>query len=69
MRHAGHQVYGTVCKTQAFMGKFGDISATSTADGYNPLLEDFSNTSFYIGKAGQACHILCVSEFQCQICL
>ena len=60
MHHAGHQVQGSVCKTQAFMRKFADIRATSTADGYNPLLEDFSNTSFYIGKAGQAHHNLFV---------
>ncbi len=42
-------------KTKRFMQENADVRATCTRSGYNPLLEDFSNTSFYIGRAGQFC--------------
>lgn len=34
--------------TDQFMGEFGLPSRTRTKDGYNPLLDDFRNTKFYI---------------------
>ncbi|KAF6145941.1 hypothetical protein GIB67_007960 [Kingdonia uniflora] len=34
--------------TAQFMGEFGLPSKTRTKDGYNPLLDDFRNTKFYI---------------------
>ncbi|CAH2038900.1 unnamed protein product [Thlaspi arvense] len=34
--------------TSAFMDEFGLPSKTSTKDGYNPLLDDFKNTKFYL---------------------
>ena len=46
-------VQGSVAKTKAFMKQHADLVATRTRSGYNPILEDFSNTSFYIGSAGQ----------------
>lgn len=46
------QSIGAVCKTSDFMKKYAHVKATTTSSGYNPLLEDFSNTSFYVGKAG-----------------
>lgn len=46
------QIQGQVMKTRAFMEKHADLSATRTKSGYNPLLEDFANTSVYVGRAG-----------------
>ncbi|CAL1388928.1 unnamed protein product [Linum trigynum] len=37
-----------VLDTAAFMEEFALHTKTRTKDGYNPLLEDFSNTKFYI---------------------
>ncbi|KAI4370458.1 hypothetical protein MLD38_018811 [Melastoma candidum] len=34
--------------TSSFMEEFGLPSKTKTKDGYNPLLEDFKNTKFYL---------------------
>ncbi|KNA21222.1 hypothetical protein SOVF_045310 [Spinacia oleracea] len=34
--------------TSAFMEQFGLPSKTKTKDGYNPLLDDFKNTKFYL---------------------
>ncbi|KAK8539441.1 hypothetical protein V6N12_043067 [Hibiscus sabdariffa] len=34
--------------TSAFMEEFGLPSKTRTKDGYNPLLDDFKNTKFYL---------------------
>ncbi|KAL5702669.1 hypothetical protein ACHQM5_027854 [Ranunculus cassubicifolius] len=34
--------------TDQFMGEFGLPTKTQTKDGYNPLLDDFKNTKFYI---------------------
>jgi hypothetical protein len=45
-------IHGQVMKTKAFMKQHADLTKTLTKSGYNPLLEDFSNTSFYIGSAG-----------------
>lgn len=45
-------IQGQVMKTKAFMKQHADLTTTLTKSGYNPLLEDFSNTSFYIGSAG-----------------
>lgn len=38
-----------VVSTKAFMKLNGDYKLTRTRLGYNPLLEDFANTSFFIG--------------------
>lgn len=46
------EVQGQIMKTKDFMQRYGDVTATCTESGYNPLLEDFSNTSFYTGHAG-----------------
>ncbi|KAL0028989.1 hypothetical protein WJX77_009984 [Trebouxia sp. C0004] len=48
--HGGIQ--GQVMKTKAFMKQYADLTTTLTKSGYNPLLQDFSNTSFYVGSAG-----------------
>ena len=45
-------IQGQVMKTKAFMKRHADLAKPLTKSGYNPLLEDFSNTSFYIGSAG-----------------
>ncbi|XP_042446830.1 uncharacterized protein LOC122031766 isoform X1 [Zingiber officinale] len=37
-----------ILDTSAFMDEFGLPSKTKTKDGYNPLLDDFKNTKFYI---------------------
>lgn len=34
--------------TSSFMEEFGLPSKTRTKDGYNPLLDDFKNTKFYL---------------------
>lgn len=34
-----------------FMDAFADISQTETKDGFNPLLEDYSNTCFYLSAS------------------
>ncbi|BBN09643.1 hypothetical protein MPTK1_4g21440 [Marchantia polymorpha subsp. ruderalis] len=38
----------SVVNSAQFMDLFADTGKTLTRDGYNPLLEDFSNTKFYI---------------------
>lgn len=35
-------------ETAAFMEEFGLPLKTRTKDGYNPLLDDFRNTKFYL---------------------
>ncbi len=35
-------------KNAEFMARFADLAATTTLSGYNPLLEDFANTSFLV---------------------
>ncbi|XP_057547389.1 uncharacterized protein LOC130825953 isoform X1 [Amaranthus tricolor] len=37
-----------ILDTSAFMDEFGLPSKTRTKDGYNPLLDDFKNTKFYL---------------------
>ena len=49
--HAG-RASGKLTKTKDFMSQYAKLSLTSTQSGYNPLLEDFANTSFYIGRTG-----------------
>ena len=44
---------GVACSSMAskdFMKRFASIPVTTTAGGYNPLLQDFSNTSFFVGQ-------------------
>lgn len=35
-------------ETSSFMEEFGLPSKTRTKDGYNPLLDDFKNTKFFL---------------------
>ncbi|KAK9825352.1 hypothetical protein WJX81_001851 [Elliptochloris bilobata] len=37
-------------KTVEFMKRFANLPATTTQSGYNPLLRDFTNTSFFVGQ-------------------
>ena len=37
-----------VLSSSEFLGKYGDISRTRTITGYNPLLDDFTNTAFLL---------------------
>jgi len=37
-------------KTREFMKRFADLPASTTQSGYNPLLRDFTNTSFFVGQ-------------------
>ena len=39
---------GEILSTRAFMEKWGDVEATTTRSGYNPLLQDFANTKFFL---------------------
>ncbi|KAL3143873.1 hypothetical protein ABBQ32_003691 [Trebouxia sp. C0010 RCD-2024] len=54
LHHLAHQgeTQGQIMKTRAFMEQHADLNATRTQSGYNPLLEDFANTSFYLGSTG-----------------
>ena len=40
----------SICKSAVFFDKYAEAEATQTADGYNPLLDDFQNTSVLIGS-------------------
>lgn len=44
----GEIVGGVVMTTRQFMEAHADCDATATASGYNPLLQDFSNTKFFL---------------------
>ncbi len=37
-------------KTREFMKRFAELPASTTQSGYNPLLRDFTNTSFFVGQ-------------------
>jgi hypothetical protein len=37
-------------KNEAFMKRYASIIDTTTSNGYNPLLQDYSNTSFFVGQ-------------------
>lgn len=37
-------------KSRDFMKRYASIGETTAAGGYNPLLQDFSNTSFFVGS-------------------
>ena len=39
-----------VIKSADFLKEYADISQTQTRNGYNPLLEDFSNTRFLLSS-------------------
>ena len=39
---------GEVLSTRAFMERWADVQATATRSGYNPLLQDFANTKFFL---------------------
>ncbi|EIE25916.1 DUF185-domain-containing protein [Coccomyxa subellipsoidea C-169] len=39
-----------VMKSEAFMKRYASIADTTTSNGYNPLLQDYSNTSFFVGQ-------------------
>ncbi|TMW67067.1 hypothetical protein Poli38472_012183 [Pythium oligandrum] len=38
----------SVVKSASFLKEFGDVSKTKTLTGYNPLIQDYSNTSFIL---------------------
>lgn len=40
-------------KAQEFMRRYADVAATRSVSGYNPLLQDYTNTSFFVGSAMQ----------------
>ncbi|KAG6549180.1 hypothetical protein Mapa_009165 [Marchantia paleacea] len=42
----------SIVNSAQFMDLFAETGKTLTRDGYNPLLEDFSNTNFYISTPG-----------------
>jgi len=37
-----------VLTTRSFFQRYGETMQTQTADGYNPLLEDFTNTRVFL---------------------
>lgn len=39
---------GEIFSTRAFMERWADVEATATRSGYNPLLQDFANTKFFL---------------------
>ena len=39
---------GEILSTRAFMERWADVEATATRSGYNPLLQDFANTKFFL---------------------
>ena len=41
----------TIVTTKKFMTDYADVAATVTGSGYNPLLQDFSNTKFLLSGA------------------
>lgn len=41
--------------TAAFMKRYAELPATRTTSGYNPLTEDFTNTSFLLTGSGEQC--------------
>lgn len=43
-------VNSSVMKSEAFMKRYASIGDTTTVGGYNPLLQDYSNTSFFVGQ-------------------
>ena len=40
----------SVDKSARFFRQYAELEATQTADGFNPLLDDFQNTSVLIGS-------------------
>lgn len=46
-----------ICSSKDFMKQYADLSATRTKLGYNPLLEDFTNTAFFIGLKEGSCSV------------
>ena len=44
-------VEANAMSTKDYMATFADKDATSARNGYNPLLDDFSNTSFFIAQS------------------
>ncbi|CAL8470142.1 g9684 [Coccomyxa elongata] len=47
---ASEGITTSVLKNEAFMKRYASIAETTTVQGYNPLLQDYSNTSFFIGQ-------------------
>lgn len=46
----GHRT--RVCKSARFLYEYGEWRETETRSGYNPLMEDFRNTCFFLASAG-----------------
>lgn len=47
---SGAGISTAVMKSEAFMKRYASIADTTTSNGYNPLLQDYSNTSFFVGQ-------------------
>lgn len=45
------QCFAHHASAREFLETFGDVYATSTRSGYNPMLEEFPNTRIFIGQA------------------
>lgn len=43
-------VQSSVIKSREFMKRYASLAETTCSGGYNPLLQDFKNTSFFIGQ-------------------
>lgn len=42
----------SIVTTRQFMSEYADIQETTTGSGYNPLLQDFTNTKFLLSRDG-----------------
>jgi hypothetical protein len=47
---AGNAATGQVYKSSAFLRKYGNVALTQTRSGFNPMLEDFENTSCFVAE-------------------
>lgn len=49
-KSANKQCFAHHASAREFLETFGDVYATSTRSGYNPMLEEFPNTRIFIGQ-------------------
>ena len=40
-----------VCKSNLFLYAYAELEETTTRSGYNPLMEDFRNTCFFLAES------------------
>ena len=51
-RHVyGAAVGAEVVKSEEFVRQYADVAATKTMSGYNPMVSDYSNTSFLLSPS------------------